>query len=63
MFGIASSPENYQKIVKDILRGCNGVANIADDLIIHGRGIKEHDDNLFAASYQRKWPVGIQCRF
>ena len=48
MFGIASAPENSQKIVKDVLRGCNGVANIADDLIIHGRGIKQHDDNLFA---------------
>ena len=27
---------------------CKGVANIADDLIIHGCGIKEHDENLLA---------------
>ena len=42
MFGITSAPEKYQKIVKDTLVGCKGVANIADDLIIHGRGIQEH---------------------
>ena len=43
MFGIASAPEKYQKIVKDSLSGCEGVANIADDLIVHGKGVKEHD--------------------
>ena len=48
MFGIASAPENYQKIVKDVLRDFKGAANIADDVIIHGRGVKEHDENLFA---------------
>ena len=41
MFGITSAPEKYQKIVKDALIGCKGVANIADDLIIHGCGIQE----------------------
>ena len=30
MFGITSTPEKYQKIVKDVLIGCKGVANIAD---------------------------------
>ncbi|KAI0233752.1 General transcription factor 3C polypeptide 1 [Lamellibrachia satsuma] len=30
MFGIALAPENYQKIVKDVLRDCKGAANIAD---------------------------------
>ena len=48
MFGIASAPENYQKIVKDVLRDCKGAANIADDVIVHGRGVNEHDKNLFA---------------
>ncbi|CAB3979614.1 Hypothetical predicted protein, partial [Paramuricea clavata] len=46
MFRITSAPEMYQKIVKDVLIGCKGVANIADDLIIHGWGIEEHDKNL-----------------
>ena len=51
MFGITSAPEKYQKIVKDVFidcKGCKGVANIADDLIIHECGIKEHDENLLA---------------
>ena len=48
MFGITSAPEKYQKIVKDALIGCIGVKNIADDLIIHGCGIQEHDENLLA---------------
>ena len=48
MFGITSTPEKYQKIVKDMLIGCKGVANIADYLVIHGCGIEEHDENLLA---------------
>ena len=48
MFGIASAPEKYQKIVKDSLSGCEGVANIADDLIVHGKGVKEHEEHLYA---------------
>ena len=47
LFGITSAPENYQKIIKDVLQGCPGVANIADDLIIHGKGLEEHNRHLF----------------
>ena len=39
MFDIASAPEKYQKIVKDLLSGCEGVGNIADVLIVHGKGV------------------------
>ena len=46
MFGITSAPEKYQKIISDDIRGCNGVANIADDMIVYGRDLKEHDKNL-----------------
>ena len=48
MFGVTSAPEKYQKIMADVLHGCEGVANLADDLIVHGCGIKEHDRNLHA---------------
>ena len=48
MFGVTSAPEKYQKIVSDILQGCEGVKNIADDVIIHGCGIEQHDKNLLA---------------
>ena len=48
MFSIASAPEKYQKIVKDSLSGCEVVANIADNLIVHCKGVKEHDERLYA---------------
>ena len=40
MFGISSAPEKYQKIISDVIQSCNGVANIADDLIVHGTNLK-----------------------
>ena len=46
MFGITSAPEKCQKIISDVIRGCNGAANIADNLIVYGRNLKEHDKNL-----------------
>ena len=46
MFGISSAPEKYQQIVRDVLRGCKGVANIADDIIVHGKTVEEHDKRL-----------------
>ena len=46
MFGITSAPEIYQKIIQDTLRGCPGVANIVDDIIVSGRGVQDHDRNL-----------------
>ena len=48
IFGISSAPEKYQKIVSDVIRGCNGVANIADGLIVHGADLEEHDRNSHA---------------
>ena len=48
MFGVTSAPDKYQQIIRDVLRGCEGVANIADDLIIHERGEEQHDKRLSA---------------
>ena len=67
MFGVTSAPEKYQQIVRDVLRGCSGVANIADDLIIHGKGVEEHDRCLFAV-LDRLSEVGLtvngeKCEF
>lgn len=64
MFRIASAPEKYQKIIKDALTSCKGVANIADDLPIHGRWIKEHDKNLLTVlrEYGLTWNAQ-KCHF
>ena len=32
----------------DVLHGSEGVANLADDLIVHGCGVEEHNRNLHA---------------
>ena len=45
-FGITSAPEHYQKIVKDLLRNCEGVANIADDIIVYGSDLESHDTHM-----------------
>ena len=67
MFGVTSAPDKYQKIVADVLHGCEGVANLADDLIVHGCGIKEHDRNLNAVLTRLKEKGltlnGYKCQF
>ena len=36
------SPEKYQHIISQTMAGLKGVANIADDLVVHGRDSEEH---------------------
>ena len=67
MFGVTSAPEKYQQIVRNVLRGCAGVANIADDLIVHGKDVVDHDRCLFAV-LDRLSKVGLtvnreKCQF
>ena len=45
-FGVNSAPEKYQQIVRHVVSDIRGVQNIADDLIVHGKNIEEHDRNL-----------------
>ena len=46
MFGANSAPEKYQQIIRQVLSGIDGVQNIADDLVVHGKTQAEHDRNL-----------------
>ena len=67
LFGVTSAPEKYQRVIKDVLRGCAGVANIADDIIIHGKDIEKHDRRLYAV-LDRLSEVGLtvnseKCEF
>ena len=41
-------PKKKQQVICDVLRSCEGVANIADDVVVHGKGVEEHDRRLFA---------------
>ena len=46
MFGINSAPEVYQHVIQQTLQGCEGVANISDDIIVRGRSTEEHNKRL-----------------
>ena len=46
MFGISSAPEKYQHIGAQVISGCPGALNIADDLVVHGKDQATHDRNL-----------------
>ena len=48
MFGISSAPEKYQQVIHEVIAGCKGAANMADDIIVYGVDKKEHDENLYA---------------
>ena len=45
-FGVNSAPEKYQQIIRQVVSDIDGVQNIADDLILHGKSIEEHDQSL-----------------
>ena len=47
-FGLSSAPSAFQKIITDILTGCEGARNLLDDLIICGSTLPEHDQRLRA---------------
>ena len=49
IYGVASAPEIYQKIVLDTLAGNPSTANIGDDRIIGVIGMEDLDRNLFEA--------------
>ena len=46
MFGISSAPEVYQHVIQQSLHGCEGISNISDDIIVHGKNTEEHDKRL-----------------
>ena len=45
-FAVNSAPEKYQQIVRQVVSDIEGVQNIADDLIVHGKSIEEHYQSL-----------------
>ena len=45
-FGVNEAQEKYQHIITQTMAGLKGVANIADDLAVHGQDSEEHDRNL-----------------
>ena len=46
MFGVSCAPEMYQRVIQQALEGCEGMRNIHDDIIVHGRTTADHDKRL-----------------
>lgn len=45
-FGLASVPAAFQRMMQRILEGIPGVVVYLDDILVHGKTIKEHDERL-----------------
>ena len=45
-YGTCSAPERYQAEIQRLVQGIPGVANLADDIIVHGADKDEHDSRL-----------------
>ena len=45
-FGVNAAPEKYQHIISQVIADIEGVVNIADDLIVHGKTVAEHEQSL-----------------
>ena len=44
---LSSAPEKFPEIIQQVISGCAGALNIADDIIVYGRTLEEHNANLF----------------
>ena len=47
-FGCNAASEGFDEKLSGVLAGLQGVFNIADDMLIHGKDRKEHDERLLA---------------
>ena len=45
-FGLAQVPAYFQKLINDVLKGCNFTMGYLDDIIIYSRSEKEHLEHL-----------------
>ena len=45
-FGLMQAPAYFQKLINDILKGCNFTMGYLDDIIIYSRSKKEHLEHL-----------------
>ena len=45
-FRLAQAPAYFQKLINDVLKGCNSAMGYLDDIIIYSRTEKEHLEHL-----------------
>ena len=47
-FGLCSAPSAFQQITASIIKPVRGAVNLLDDILVYGRNVKEHDEDLHA---------------
>ncbi len=48
IYGVANAPEDFQRVIQEMIADINGAYNISDNTIIVGRNQQEHDARLQA---------------
>ena len=67
VMGINAASEIYQHEIQKVVQGIPGVANLSDDIIVHAKNMKEHDERL-RKTLQRLLEAGLtlnaeKCRY
>lgn len=62
MFGVSSAPEVYQHLIQQSLAGLEGVQNYADDIVIYGSTVEQHNERLIAFM-KRVSELGLTLNF
>ena len=57
-FSLAQAPAYFQKLINDVLKGCNFAMGYLDDIIIYSRSEKEHLEEIFS----RLRAVGLKLK-
>ena len=60
-FGLAQAPAYFQKLINDVLKGCNFAMGYLDDIIIYSRSGKEHLEPL-EEIFTRLKTVGLKLK-
>ena len=60
-FGLAQAPAYFQKLINDMLKGCNFVMGYLDDIIIYSRSEKEQLEHL-EEIFSRLKAAGIKLK-
>ena len=60
-FRLAQAPAYFQKLINDVLKGCNFAMGYLDDIIIYSRSEKEHLEHL-EEIFKRLKAVGLKLK-
>ena len=56
--GISLASDVFEITIRDIIKDLQGVINTADDILVYGRTVEEHDRNLLVL-FDRAFEVNL----